>query len=86
MKIKISKNGNEGLVSYNRKKLNVDFPDTETKEKILTYFTTKREYKIPEPKRIDDYRIDFEMPTKNKMYFELALNTLHMNTGVRVHW
>jgi hypothetical protein len=86
MKVRISKDGIEGLISYNRKKIKVDFPDQETKEKILAYFNTEREYKIPEPNRIDNYRVDFEMPTKSKMYFELTLNTLHTGTGVWVHW
>jgi thermostable 8-oxoguanine DNA glycosylase len=64
----------------------VVFPSPGVEKAIVKYLTTKREYKIPESNRIDDYRIDKELPTRNRMYFELALCTLYAETGVFVDW
>lgn len=88
MRVKITKNGKVGFVDYNHKtkELIVEFPDAVTKNKIVKYLTTEREFRIPESQVLDDYRIDKELPAENLMYMELALCGLYNVTEVWVNW
>ena len=88
MKVAIHHDDKKGFVHYNEKtkKIRVEFPDEVLKKKVEKYLHTRQVYKITESQRIDDYRVDFEFPYKNKMYFELAMNTLLTNTDVWVDW
>lgn len=60
--------------------------DERLKQRVETYFTTKRKFYIPESDVIDDYRVDEGIPTDNGTYFELALNELTSKTGVDISW
>ena len=57
------------------------------KSLINRYFTKQRTYFIPESQRLDDYREDKDIiPTKDMMYFELALMELSAEKLVEVKW
>jgi len=88
IKVTIMKEGKEGIIEYSEDDRipKITFPDKNVTEEIKTYLTTEREFRIPESPRIDDYRIDKEVPTKDEMYFSLALCTLWANTEVFVVW
>lgn len=55
-------------------------------KKVKRYMGTTREFMIPVSQELDDYRIDKAKPGDQLTYFELALCTLHANTGVWVDW
>ena len=50
------------------------------------YLSKERGFKIPESNEEDDYRTDVSIPTDGLTYFELSLNTLYAETGIRVNW
>jgi len=88
-KVKISHNGQTGTIEYiegDLENFKVSFPDVKKSQEIIKYFTTEREFHIPESQRIDDYRVDKALPTDHITYFELALSTLYANTDVWVEW
>lgn len=62
--------------------------DSEELRNVVTrYFNKKREFWIPESQKIDDYRIDKDVvPTKEFVYFELALMELKGETDINVIW
>lgn len=88
IRVGIRKEGQKGTIEYNSgtKEFAVDFPDTRTVSQINKYLTTKREFRIPESGKIDDYRIDNALPVSNETYFRLALSTLFVNVEVWVEW
>jgi len=88
MRVEISKGKKRGYINYleKDKTFEVSFANEATRKEIENYLTTKREFKIPESDRIDDFRVDNAIPTENLTYFELALCTLHADIGVWVHW
>jgi len=88
MKIKITKNNQEGEVKYNKvtKAIIVDFPAASVKKDIEKYLETKHEFRIPESAEIDDFRVDNKYPKENLTYFELAMCNLYAHTGVWVVW
>jgi hypothetical protein len=63
-------------------KWSVHHPDGSIKADLAEYFSTPREYRIPESQQIDDYRIDTALPTDNITYFELSLCTMWSSTSV----
>ena len=52
------------------------------REDIKTYLTTKRDFNIPESKRLDDYRVDHVKPVDHVTYLWLALCELATNVDV----
>ena len=60
----------------------VHHPDDTIKNELAEYFSTPREYRIPESQRIDDYRVDTALPTDDITYFELSLCTMGANTSI----
>lgn len=88
MKVAIHKNNQEGAVNYNpkTKAVVVTFPDAQVVRSVRSHLTRKRKFRIPESKRIDDYRVDNVKPTESTMYMNLALCTLWANTEVTVEW
>lgn len=50
------------------------------------YLSKERGFKIPESNEEDDYRVDTAVPVEGLTYFQLALNTLYAETGIKVEW
>lgn len=74
----ISKGDLRGKVTYEPqgKQVNVEFPDENVAVEIIKFLSGKREFWIPESQRIDDFRIDLELPTENEQYFTMAMSSL----------
>jgi len=51
-------------------------------ERVRSHFTTPRQFRIPESQKIDDYRVDFVEPVRDKNYFLQALCELWAATDV----
>ena len=88
-KVTITKANLRGTINYDDSqpvKYRVSFPVNNTRQQIITYLTTPREFRIPESNRIDDYRIDEGLPVENITYFELALCELMSRFEVWVDW
>ena len=77
-----------GIIEYEEKSktLEVMFPDSKIKTRILTYLNTKRDYRVPESDVLDDYRIDGRRPIDSLMYMELALNEMYVAIDVLPEW
>lgn len=60
----------------------VHHPDDTIESELAEYFSTPREFRIPESQQIDDYRIDTALPTDDITYFELSLCTLRTYTNI----
>ena len=90
MKVVIKKDGIDGVISYQLKDgrilFTVTFPNADIVEDVQQYCTAKRDFKIPESNKIDDFRVDNVSPLAGIVYFELALCELYINTGVWVEW
>ena len=86
--VEIMKNGEWGIITYDEeaKAAGVDFPDENVIANVEEYLYTKKEFNIPESDRLDDYRVDKARPVDELTFFELALCTLYVETGVWVDW
>ena len=85
--IEYPKNGKKGIVIYDidNKTITIDFDHSKKKE-VKKYLAKKREFKIPESQKIDDYRIDKAYPKDSQTYFELAMCELYTHTDVWADW
>ena len=88
MYIEFTVGDKRGIITYEEKPktLEVMFPDSKIKTRILTYLNTKRDYRVPESDNLDDYRVDRRRPIDSLMYLELALNTMYTTIDVRPDW
>jgi len=85
--IKISHGGQEGRILYDPEDVagfEIEHPDPEVVKAVRWHFTTKREFRIPESQEIDDFRVDFVLPTTDENYFIMALCL--MDAAIDVSW
>jgi hypothetical protein len=86
VRVGIEKDKKRGEVRYDerRREVQVDYDGPRAAAEL--HLTAPRDFRIPESSRTDDYRVDRARPTENRTYMELALCTLHAETGFWVHW
>lgn len=86
MRVEIAKGGRRGAVAYDEaaRRVRVDFdgPCAEAKQRL----TAPRRFLVPESDRLDDCRLEEARPTDSRTHMELALCTLHAETGFWVDW
>jgi hypothetical protein len=79
--------GQEGRILYDPEDVAgfiVEHPDPRVVEAVRQHFTTRREFRIPESQEIDDFRVDFVLPTTDENYFIMAL--CEMQAAIGVDW
>jgi hypothetical protein len=85
-KMDIKKDGVIGHIEYDfdgtKVQWSVHHPGGTIENELAEYFSTPREYRIPESQRIDDYRIDTALPTDDITYFKLSLCAMGANTSI----
>lgn len=86
MKVEITKDDKRGSVEYDEQThlVSVEFDGPSTA--VARHLTGKRAFRIPESRRIDDFREETARPTESRMHMELALCTLYAETGFWVDW
>jgi hypothetical protein len=65
--------------------INLPISDRRKKE-IQGFFSTPRDFFIPESDQIDDFRVDSLVPVDDLGYFKMAMSELYGATGVYVVW
>ena len=76
--IRLQFGGVEGSVSYSEELgLTVDFPDAAVGEKVTRFFTTPREFYMPEPGQDNVFRVETAAPTVSLTHMKMALCTLY---------
>lgn len=86
MIVSITRDNRRGAVEYDEQahQLTVEFDGP--KEAVAIHLTRETVFRVPESGRIDDFREETARPTKSRMHMELALCTLHAETGFWVDW
>ena len=84
-------NGDEGILQYDddpNQKIIIwglqDGPDT-LRVKLNKYFSTERTVKVAVSDVMDDYEEISGLPVKDINIFQLSLNTLFINTGIKLN-
>ena len=94
MRVTVEYEGTMGFVDWDDddpKKFTVEFAksnktfDAKIKE-VRKHLTKIREIRIPLSNKIDHYKIVKVRGTKDGDFMQIALNTLHADTEVWVHW
>ena len=86
VRVEIAKGGKRGAVVYDEaaRTVRVEFDGPRADAEL--HLTAPRRFLVPESARTDDFRTDTARPTDNRTYMELALCTLHAETGFWVDW
>lgn len=81
--------GAQGSITFDpeTQKVTVDLQLGQKRNKLVKeFFTTPREFRIPESDQIDDYRVEVKKPIDGEDYFNMAMTELYGATGVYVLW
>lgn len=86
MKVSITKDGKTGSIEYDEQTHLIDVKLDGPSSAVKSHLTRRMTFRIPESQRVDDFREETARPTESRMHMELALCTLHAETGFWVDW
>jgi len=86
IKFKHKSSGREGVIEYDEPNRKASIQYDGDSSAIKSFLNTVREFRVPESKRIDDFRIDRQKPTRSLQYMEMALCELYAETGFWILW